>query len=46
MIAGSVAGGFAGASAARRVDPRIIRGIVIAIGTSLTAYFFWSTYAR
>jgi uncharacterized membrane protein YfcA len=39
MTAGAVAGGFIGARIARRVQPRIVRWAVIAIGLSLTATF-------
>lgn len=41
MIVGAVLGGYGGAAGAKRVDPRIIRGIVIASGLALTAWFFW-----
>lgn len=40
MIAGAVAGGYAGAAAARRLDRRWVRRGVIAIGWSMTVYFF------
>jgi uncharacterized protein len=39
MIAGT-AGGWAGAVAAKRVQKRWVRGIVIAIGLALSAYYF------
>lgn len=41
MIAGAVAGGYAGAAAARRIDPRLVRRFVILVGTVLTIYFFF-----
>jgi uncharacterized protein len=40
MAAGAVAGGFAGAALARKLDPRWVRGFIIAVGWSMTAYFF------
>jgi uncharacterized membrane protein YfcA len=40
MIAGSIAGVYAGAALARRVDRRWVRGIVLAIGWGMTVYFF------
>jgi uncharacterized protein len=43
MTVGAAIGGYAGAHYAQKVDPRIVRGIVIATGASLTAYFFWRT---
>ncbi|HWG89729.1 MAG TPA: sulfite exporter TauE/SafE family protein [Candidatus Thermoplasmatota archaeon] len=45
MVGGAVAGGYGGAWAAKRVDARKVRGLVIALGAALTAYFFWLTYA-
>jgi len=40
MVAGSVLGGYYGAVLARKVDPRWVRGFVIAIGWAMTSYFF------
>jgi uncharacterized membrane protein YfcA len=40
MVAGAVAGGYFAARYARRVDKRIVRGLVIATGVVLTAVFF------
>jgi uncharacterized membrane protein YfcA len=39
MTIGAVAGGFVGARAARRVQPRIVRWAVIVIGLGLAAVF-------
>jgi hypothetical protein len=44
MALASVAGGYAGAAAARRVAPRLVRPFVAATGWALTAYFFYRTY--
>jgi len=41
MILGSTTGGFGGASLAQKLDPRFVRGFVIAVGFSMTAYFLW-----
>lgn len=41
MILGSTVGGFGGASLAQQLDPRLVRGFVIAVGFSMTAYFLW-----
>jgi uncharacterized membrane protein YfcA len=46
MIAGGIAGGFAGAAAARRTPPDHVRRLVLAVAWSMTAYFFVHTYAR
>jgi uncharacterized membrane protein YfcA len=45
MIAGGVLGGYAGAAIARRVDPRIVRRIVLVVAWAMTGYFFFRTYA-
>jgi len=37
---GAVAGGFAGASTARRIDPKRVRRFVLLVAWSLTAWFF------
>lgn len=39
MIAG-IAGGFAGPAIGKRLQPSVIRGIVIGVGVVMTAYFF------
>ncbi|MCL4543799.1 MAG: sulfite exporter TauE/SafE family protein [Chloroflexi bacterium] len=39
MVVGALAGGYGGAALARRIDPRIVRFFVIAVGTVLTVYF-------
>ncbi len=43
MIAGGALGGYGGAHYAQKLDQKIVRRIVITIGASMTAYFFWST---
>jgi len=40
MVAGAVVGGYSGAFFARRVESRIIRGLVIAVAWAMTIYFF------
>ena len=46
MIFGGALGGYAGAWYAQKMDPKAVRFIVIAIGCSMTAFFFWRTYLR
>lgn len=46
MIAGGITGGYAGAAAARRVDPKHVRLLVMIIAWSMTAYFFIKTYGK
>jgi hypothetical protein len=46
MVFGGALGGYVGAWYAQKMDPKTVRYVVITIGCSLTAYFFWSTYLR
>ena len=41
MAAGSTMGGYGGAYYARKVNPTVIRALVIFIGAAMTLYFFW-----
>lgn len=45
MTAGMLAGGFAGASLARKVNAKIVRGVVVAIGVGLSAVLAWRRWA-
>jgi uncharacterized membrane protein YfcA len=40
MIIGATIGGYGGAYFARRLDPRVVRWFVIAVGVVMTIYFF------
>jgi uncharacterized membrane protein YfcA len=40
MMAAGILGGFLGPIIARRLPPVFIRGLVIAVGISMTVYFF------
>jgi uncharacterized protein len=44
MIAAAV-GGYLGAHYSRRMNPKYMRLLVVAIGLSMAAYFFWKQYA-
>jgi uncharacterized membrane protein YfcA len=44
MIAGGISGGYFGAAAARRVDPKRVRAVVVVVAWSMTLYFFVKTY--
>jgi uncharacterized membrane protein YfcA len=46
MMLGAVAGGYAGAWFAQKMQPKTVSYLVIAIGAGMTAYFFWKTYLR
>ena len=40
MIAGALVGGYFGAHYAQKLSPKLVRGFVILVGTSMTIYFF------
>jgi uncharacterized membrane protein YfcA len=44
MLAGGIVGGYAGAAVGRRLDPRIVRRVVILTGCAMTLYFFARSY--
>jgi len=44
MVFGSVLGGYGSAWYAQKLQPGKIRAIVMAVGFSMTAYFFWRVY--
>ncbi len=45
MLVGAVAGGVTGVRLARRLPTRVTRGAITTIGATLTAWFFYRTYA-
>jgi uncharacterized protein len=45
MVVGGVVGGYAGAAIARRVEPSLVRWLVLIVAWSMTGYFFLRTYA-
>jgi uncharacterized membrane protein YfcA len=44
MMGGAIAGGYGGARLALRLRPQTVGLVVIAIGCSMSAYFFWKMY--
>jgi uncharacterized membrane protein YfcA len=42
MIIAGIAGGYAGARVARSLNKNLVRRVVVAIGFSLAAYYFWN----
>ncbi len=40
MVLSSAVGGYAGAAVGRRIDPKIMRAVIITIGVALSVYFF------
>src|SRR6266496_2078249 len=43
-VVGAIIGGYGGAYYARKIDPRLVRYFVIAVGLAMTIYFFVRTY--
>jgi uncharacterized protein len=41
MIAGAIFGGYGGAHMAQKLNPKLVRAFVIAVGFSMTAYFLF-----
>jgi uncharacterized protein len=46
MSAGAITGGFLGAGLVKRLPSPVVRGFVIAVASTMTVYFFWTTYVR
>lgn len=44
MAASSIAGGYLGARLARRVEPRLVRWFIVAVGLGLSGYYFYRYY--
>ena len=44
MTVGAIVGGYAGAHAAQRLQPKTVGYLVIAIGFGMSAYFLWKNY--
>lgn len=46
MMLTCAVGGYLGARSSRRLDARVMRGFVIAVGLGMSAYFFWRLHAH
>jgi uncharacterized protein len=44
MMVTAAIGGYFGGHYARRVDARVMRGVVVAIGLGMAGYFFWKQF--
>jgi uncharacterized membrane protein YfcA len=44
MSIGAIAGGFLGAGVVKRMPPKVVRGFVIVVASTMTVYFFWKQY--
>ena len=45
MMVAATAGGYAGAPLARALPRSVVRAVVILVGTSMSAVFFWRLFA-
>jgi uncharacterized membrane protein YfcA len=46
MLVTSTIGGYMGATMAQKIDRKIVRWIIVAIGFSLATYYFWRQFAK
>lgn len=44
LLAGATVGGYAGGALGERLSPRLLRSLVLGVGTSMTLYYFHATY--
>ncbi len=44
MSVGAIAGGLAGSHVVKRLPSDVVRTLVIVVGVTMTAYFFWKNY--
>ncbi|SNS76785.1 sulfite exporter TauE/SafE family protein [Pseudomonas segetis] len=46
LLGGATIGGYAGGALGQRLPAKFLRLLVIAVGSSMTLYYFWATYLR
>ena len=44
LLAGATAGGYAGGALGERLPPRLLRSLVLLVGSGMTLYYFHATY--
>jgi uncharacterized membrane protein YfcA len=44
MALGGLLGGYLGGKMSHRANPKVVRGVVIALGFGVAAYYFWRLY--
>lgn len=44
LLLGATLGGYAGGALGQRLPTRLLRVLVIAVGSGMTLYYFWATY--
>ncbi len=45
LLTGASLGGYAGGALGQHLPPALLRALVIAVGSGMTLYYFWATYA-
>lgn len=46
MLVTSIIGGYLGATMAQKIDRKVVRWIIVAIGFSLATYYFWRQFTK
>ena len=44
VLIGATLGGYAGGVLGQRLAPKLLRALVIGVGSGMTGYYFWATY--
>ncbi len=44
LLTGATLGGYAGGAAGERLSPRLLRALVLLVGSGMTLYYFYATY--
>jgi uncharacterized protein len=44
LLVGATVGGYAGGALGQRLPATLLRILVIAVGSGMSAYYFWATY--
>lgn len=44
LLVGATVGGYVGGALGQRLPASLLRALVIAVGSGMTAYYFWTTY--
>jgi len=44
VLIGATLGGYAGGMLGQHLAPKLLRALVIGVGSSMTGYYFWATY--
>ncbi|MEH6484094.1 MULTISPECIES: sulfite exporter TauE/SafE family protein [Pseudomonas] len=46
LLTGATLGGYAGGALGQRLQPKLLRMLVLAVGAGMTVYYFWATYFK